>query len=138
MDSSGTSKFNPEQFKSAVFSARDALWSTSNAGMKPSKKFQRLCYLLKGGEGTRAAQPIDEPHTSPEDHTVRGGLLESNRGTDDIKEEWISPEQLKITEAISKAMAKDWLPRLPIVIKPQFDQLYIEVRRTELLKSGCA
>ena len=63
MDSSGTSKFAPEQFKSAVFSACDALWSTSKAGMEPSKKFQRLCFLLKGGEGTSAAQPTDEPHT---------------------------------------------------------------------------
>ena len=93
MDSSRISKLGPEQFKSAVFSACDALWTTSNTGMKPSKKFQCLCFLLKGGEGTSAAQLIDEPHTSPEDHTVRGGLLESNHGTDDIKEEWISPEQ---------------------------------------------
>ena len=35
--------------------------AASNAGMKPSEKFQRLCFLLKGGEGTSAAQPIDEP-----------------------------------------------------------------------------
>ena len=75
---------------------------------------------FEGGEGTSAAQPIDEPasissnnatmgmaHTSPEDHTVRGGLLESNHGTDDPKDELISPEKLKFTEAISKAMAKE-------------------------------
>ena len=94
--------------------------ATSNAGMKPSEKFQRHCFLLKGGEGTIAAQPIDEPasissnnatmgraHTSPMD---RGGLLESNHGTDDPKDELISPEKLKFTEAISKAMAKELAP----------------------------
>ena len=97
--------------------------ATSNAGMKPSGKFQRHCFLLKGGEGTSAAQPIDEPasipsnnatmgiaHTSPEDHTVRGRLLESNHGTDDPKDELISPEKLKFTEAIFKAMAKELAP----------------------------
>ena len=105
MDSSGTLKFDPEQFKAAVLSACDALRTTSNAEMKPSEKFQRLYFLLKGGEGTSAAQPIDEPasissndatmgmaHTSPMD---RGGLLESNHGTDDPKDELISPEKLK-------------------------------------------
>ena len=118
MDSSRTSKFDPEQCKSAVLSACDALWTTSNAGMKPSEKFQRLCFLMKGGEGSSAAQPIEEPvsissnnatmgmaHTSPTD---RGGLLEDNHGTDDPEDELISPEQLKFTEAISKA--KSWLP----------------------------
>ena len=97
--------------------------ATSNAGMKPSENFQRLCFLLKGGEGTSVAQPVDEPasissnnatmgmaHTSPEDHTVRGRLLESNHGTDDPKDELISPEKLKFTEAISKTMAKDLAP----------------------------
>ena len=105
MDSSWTSKLGPEQSKSAVLRAWDVLWTTSNTGMKPSEKFQRLCFLLKGGEGTSAAQPIDEPasissnnaimgmaHTSPMD---RGGLLESNHGTDDPKDELISPEKLK-------------------------------------------
>ena len=105
MDSSWTSKLGPEQFKSAVLRAWDVLWTTSNTGMKPSEKFQRLCFLLKGGEGTSAAQPIDEPasissnnaimgmaHTSPMD---RGWLLESNHGTDDPKDELISPEKLK-------------------------------------------
>ena len=105
MDSSGTLKLGPEQFKSAVLRAWDVLWTTSNTGIKPSEKFQRLCFLLKGGEGTSAAQPIDEPasipsnnaimgmaHTSPMD---RGGLLESNHGTDDPKDELISPEKLK-------------------------------------------
>ena len=29
--------------------------------MKRSKKFERLRFVLKGGEGTSAAQPIDEP-----------------------------------------------------------------------------
>ena len=94
--------------------------ATSNAGMKPSEKFQRLCFLLKGGEGTSAAQTIDEPasissnnatmgmaHTSPMD---RGGLLEDNHGTDDPKDELISPEQLKFTEAISKTIAKELAP----------------------------
>ena len=105
MDSSWTSKLGAEQFKSAVLCAWDVLWTTSNTGMKPSEKFQRLCFLLKGGEGTSAAQPIDEPasissnnaimgmaHTSPMD---RGGLLQSNHGTDDPKDELISPEKLK-------------------------------------------
>ena len=94
--------------------------ATSNAGMKPSEKFQRHCFLLKGGEGTIAAQPIDEPasissnnatigmaHTSPMD---RGGLLEDNHGTDDPKDELTSPEQLKFTEAISKTIAKELAP----------------------------
>ena len=97
--------------------------ATSNAGMKPSEKFQRHCFLLKGGEGISEAQLIDEPasissnnatmgmaHTSPEDHTVRGRLLESNHGTDDPKDELISPEKLKFTEATSKAMAKELAP----------------------------
>ena len=105
MDSSWTSKLGPEQFKSAVLRAWEVLWTTSNAEMKPLEKFQRLCFLLKGGEGTSAAQPIDEPasissnnaimgmaHTSPMD---RGGLLESNHGTDDPKDEMISLEKLK-------------------------------------------
>ena len=105
MDSSWTSKLGPEQFKSAVLRAWDVLWTTSNTGMKPSEKFQRLCFFLKGGEGTSAAQPIDEPasipsnnaimgmaHTSPMD---RGGLLESNYGTDNPKDELISREKLK-------------------------------------------
>ena len=30
-------------------------------------------------------------YTSPVDHTARGGLLESNHGTDDTKDEMISP-----------------------------------------------
>ena len=94
--------------------------ATSNAGMKPSENFQRHCFLLKGGEGTSAAQPIDEPasissnnatmgmaRTSPMD---RGGLLEDNHGTDDPKDELISPEQLKFTEAISKTIAKELAP----------------------------
>ena len=104
MDSSRTSKLDPGQLKAAVLSARDALWTTSNAGMKPSKKFQRLCFLLKGGEGASAAQPIDEPASISSNNAtmgVRGGLLEDNHGTDDPKDELISPEQLKFTEAIS-------------------------------------
>ena len=94
--------------------------ATPNAGMKPSENFQRHCFLLKGREGTSAAQPIDEPasissnnatmgmaRTSPMD---RGGLLEDNHGTDDPKDELISPEQLKFTEAISKTIAKELAP----------------------------
>ena len=46
-------------------------------------------------------------HTSPRD---RGGLLESNHGTDDPKDELISPEQLKFTEAISKTITKALVP----------------------------
>ena len=125
--------------------------ATSNAGMKPSENFQRVCFLLKGEEGTSAAQPIDEPasissnnatmgmaHTSPEDHTVRGRLLESIHGTDDPKDELISPEKLKFTEAIFKAMAKELAPlianRDQIAVRPT---LY-RVRKTGLLKSGCS
>ena len=40
----------------------------------------------------------------------RGGLLEDNHGTDDPKDELISPEQLKFTEAISKTIAKELAP----------------------------
>ena len=46
-------------------------------------------------------------HTSPMD---RGGLLDDNHGTDDPKDELISPEQLKFTEAISKTIAKEFAP----------------------------
>ena len=46
-------------------------------------------------------------HTSPMD---RGGLLEDNHGTDDPKDELISPEQLKFTEAISKTITKALAP----------------------------
>ena len=114
-----TTKLLPSLLKDS-FEPHSAI---SNAGMKPSENFHSLCFLLKGGEGTSAAQPIDEPasissnnatmgmaHTSPEDHTVRGRLLESNHGTDDPKDELISPEKLKFTEAIFKAMAKELAP----------------------------
>ena len=93
--------------------------ATSNAGMKPSEKFQRHCFLLKGGEGTSAAQPIDEPASISSNNATmgmatqpmdRGGLLEDNIGTDDPKDELISPEQLKFTEAISKTIAKELAP----------------------------
>ena len=46
-------------------------------------------------------------HTSPMD---RGKLLEDNHGTDDPKDELISPEQLKFTEVISKTIAKELAP----------------------------
>ena len=124
MDSSWTSKLGPEQFKSAVLRAWDVLWTTSNAGMKPSETFQRLCFLLKGGEGTSAAQPIDEAasissnnaimgmaHTSPMD---RGGLLESNHGTDDPKDELISPEKLKRTLAQMQINISDAVESEPL------------------------
>ena len=48
--------------------------------------------------------------TSPLDHTADGGLLESNPATDYRKDELISPEQLKFTEVISKAMSKELPP----------------------------
>ena len=111
-----TTKLLPSLLKDS-FEPHSAI---SNAGMKPSGKFQRHCFLLKGGEGTSAAQPIDEPasissnnptmgmaHTSPMD---RGGLLEDNHGTDDPKDELISPEQLKFTGAISKTITKALAP----------------------------
>ena len=44
--------------------------------------------------------------TSPVDSTSYGGLLESNPCISDTKNELISPEQLKFTEAISKAMSE--------------------------------
>ena len=37
-------------------------------------------------------------------------MLESNHGTDDPKDELISPDQLKFTEAISKAISKELAP----------------------------
>ena len=37
-------------------------------------------------------------------------MLEDNHGTDDPKDELISPEQLKFTEAISKTIAKELAP----------------------------
>ena len=72
MDSSWTSKLGPEQFKSAVLRAWDVIWTTSNTGMKPSEKFQRLCFFLKGGEGTSAAQPIDEPASISSNNAIMG------------------------------------------------------------------
>ena len=52
----------------------------------------------------------------------RDGLLESNLGTDDPKDELISPEQLKFTEAISKTIAKELAPlianRDQIAVRP--------------------
>ena len=45
--------------------------------------------------------------TSPVDHTADGGLLESNHCTDDTKDELMSLEQLKFTEALSKAMFEE-------------------------------
>ena len=44
------------------------------------------------------------------DHNADGGLLESNPATDDTKDEFISPEQLKFTAALSKAMSKELAP----------------------------
>ena len=58
MDSSRTSKFDPEQFKSAVLSACDALWTTSKAEMKRWKVFRSF---FKRGKGTSVAQAVDEP-----------------------------------------------------------------------------
>ena len=43
-------------------------------------------------------------NTSPVDHTADDGLLECNPCISDTKSKLISPEQLKFTEAISKAM----------------------------------
>ena len=47
---------------------------------------------------------------SPVDRNADCGLIESNPGADDSKDETISPEQLESTEAISKAMSKEWAP----------------------------
>ena len=58
MDSSRTSKFDPEQFKSAVLSACDALWTTAKAEMKRWKVFRSF---FKRGKGTSVSQPVDEP-----------------------------------------------------------------------------
>ena len=51
---------------------------------------------------------IGKAITSPVDHTADGELLESNTGTDDTKDQFISPEELNVMEAISKAMSKVW------------------------------
>ena len=58
MDSSRTSKFDPEQFKSAMLSACDALWTTSKAEMKRWKVFRSF---FKRGKGTSVAQTVVEP-----------------------------------------------------------------------------
>ena len=76
-------------------------------------------------------------HTSPEDHTVRGRLLESNHGTDDPKDELISPEKLKFTEAMSKVMAKELAPLIANRDQTAVRPTLFEVRKTGLLKSGC-
>ena len=49
-------------------------------------------------------------NASPVGHTADDGLLERNPCTSDTKDEFISPEQLKFTEAISKAMSKELAP----------------------------
>ena len=43
-------------------------------------------------------------------HTADDGLLERNTFTRDTESEFISPERLKFTEAISKAMSKELAP----------------------------
>ena len=48
--------------------------------------------------------------TSPVDHTAADGMLERSPCTSDTKKELISPEQLKFTEAKSKAMSKEFDP----------------------------
>ena len=49
-------------------------------------------------------------NASPVGHTADDGLLERNPCTSDTKREFISPEQLKFTDAISKAMSKELTP----------------------------
>ena len=49
-------------------------------------------------------------NTSPVDHIADDGLLKRTPCTSDTKSELISPEQLKFTEAISKAMSKESPP----------------------------
>ena len=53
---------------------------------------------------------ISIANTSIVAHTADDGLLEGNPCTSDTKSELISPEQLKFTEAISKAMSKELAP----------------------------
>ena len=43
-------------------------------------------------------------------HTADDGLLKRNLCTSDTKSEFISPEQLKFTQALSKAMSKELVP----------------------------
>ena len=49
-------------------------------------------------------------NTSPMDYNADSGLLDRNPGIVEIKDELISPEQLKFTEAIFKAMSEDLAP----------------------------
>ena len=53
---------------------------------------------------------IGVANTSPVNPIADDGLLERNPCTSDTKSELISPEQLKLTEAISKAMSKELAP----------------------------
>ena len=49
-------------------------------------------------------------NASPVGHTADDGLSERNSCTSDTKSEFRSPEQLKVTEAISKAMSEELAP----------------------------
>ena len=49
-------------------------------------------------------------NTSTVDDTGYGGLLEGNLCTDDTNCDLIFPEQLKLTESISKAMPNELVP----------------------------
>ena len=75
-------------------------------------------------------------NTSPVNYIADDGLLKRNPCTNDTKSDMISPEQLKFTEAISKAMSKELAPL--IANRDQTAVRPTRVRRTELLMSGCS
>ena len=79
MDSTRTSKFDPEQFKSAVLSACDALWTTSKAEMRSWKVFRSV---FKRGKGTSVAQPVDEPVMKVENGSHMVGEHDRVRGSE--------------------------------------------------------
>ena len=82
MDSSRTSKFDPEQFKSAGLSACDALWTTSKAEMKRWKVFRSF---FKGGKGTSVVQPVDEPVMNVENGSHMVGEHDRSTKLEDLK-----------------------------------------------------
>ena len=82
MDSSRTSKIDPEQFKSAVLSACDALWTTSKAEMKRWKVF---CSFFNGGKGTSVTQPVDEPVMKVENGSHMVGEHDRSTKLEDLK-----------------------------------------------------
>ena len=67
--------------------------------MKRSKKFERLRFSLKGGRGTSAAQPIDEPPLKVENEPQ---MSDQSTNLDDLTEEdWPSQDSCQGDSDIS-------------------------------------